>query len=124
MASLAAAFGSGAMTNSMDELENAEVIFVIGSNTTQQHPLVAMRIINAVKNKGAKLIVADPRKISLTEIATIYAPLAPGSNLAFINGILNVIINKNLMNKEFVESRTEGFEAFKSSIEKYKQEAV
>ena len=79
MASLATAFGSGAMTNSIDELENAEVIFVIGSNTTQQHPLIGMRIINAVKNKGAKLIVADPRKIPLAENATIYAPIAPGS---------------------------------------------
>lgn len=124
MASLAAAFGSGAMTNSIDELESSEVIFVIGSNTTQQHPLVAMRIINAVKNKGTKLIVADPRKISLTEISTVYAPLAPGSNLAFINGILNVIVTENLMNKDFVETRTEGFEDFKASIEKYTPEAV
>ncbi|MFT5872718.1 MAG: formate dehydrogenase alpha subunit [Clostridium sp.] len=124
MASLAAAFGSGAMTNSIDELENAEVIFVIGSNTTQQHPLIGMRIINAVRNKGAKLIVADPRKIPLAENAAIYAPIAPGSNLAFINGILNVIISENLINSDFIEKRTEGFEEFKDSIEKYTPELV
>lgn len=124
MASLAAAFGSGAMTNSIDELENAEVIFVIGSNTTQQHPLVAMRIINAVKNKGAKLIVADPRKIPLAENASIYAPIAPGSNLAFINGVLNVILSENLVNEDFVENKTEGFEEFKASIQKYTPEIV
>jgi formate dehydrogenase alpha subunit len=124
VASLAAAFGSGAMTNSIDELENAEVIFVIGSNTTQQHPLVAMRIINAVKNKGAKLIVADPRKIPLAENAAIYAPIAPGSNLAFINGLLNIILSENLVNEDFVENQTEGFEEFKGSIQKYTPEIV
>ena len=124
MASLATAFGSGAMTNSIDELEDAEVIFVIGSNTTQQHPLIGMRIINAVKNKGAKLIVADPRKIPLAENATIYAPIAPGTNLAFINGILNVIVCENLMNSDFVENNTEGYAEFKASIQKYTPELV
>jgi len=124
VASLATAFGSGAMTNSIDELEDAEVIFVIGSNTTQQHPLIGMRIINAVKNKGAKLIVADPRKIPLADNAAIYAPIAPGSNLAFINGLLNVIISENLMNSDFVENHTEGYVEFKASIEKYTPEVV
>lgn len=112
------------MTNSMDELEDAEVIFVIGSNTTEQHPLIGMRIINAVKNKGAKLIVADPRKIPLVENAYIYAPIKPGSNLAFINGILNVIINENLQNQDFINNSTEGFEEFRASIEDYTPEKV
>lgn len=112
------------MTNSINELEDSEVIFVIGSNTTEQHPLIGMRIINAVKNNGAKLIVADPRKIPLTENASIYAPIMPGSNLAFINGILNVIINENLINKEFIQSSTEGYEELKASIGKYTPEAV
>lgn len=124
MASLAAAFGSGAMTNSIDEIENTDVIFAIGSNTTQQHPLIGMRILNAVKNKGAKLIVADPRRIPLADYAEIYAPIKPGSNLAFINGILNVIINEDLVNKDFIDKQTEGFEEFKASIEKYTPEVV
>lgn len=124
MASLATAFGSGAMTNSISELEDSEVIFVIGSNTTEQHPLIGMRIIDAVKKHGAKLIVADPRKIPLAEYAAIYAPIRPGSNLAFINGILNVIVNENLINKDFIDNLTEGFEGFKASIEKYTPEYV
>ncbi len=124
MASLAAAFGSGAMTNSIEELEDTDVIFVIGSNTTEQHPLVGMRIMNAVKNKGAKLIVADPRRIPLAEFAEIYAPINPGSNLALINGMLNVIVTENLYNREFIENSTEGFEDFKASIEKYTPEYV
>lgn len=112
------------MTNTIDELEDAEVIFVIGSNTTEQHPLISVRIINAVKNKGAKLIVADPRKIPLAEYAHIYAPIIPGSNLAFINGILNVIVNENLINEEFINNLTEGFEEFKPSIKEYTPEKV
>jgi formate dehydrogenase alpha subunit len=124
VASLAEAFGSGAMTNSIEELEDTDVIFVIGSNTTEQHPLVGMRIMNAVKNKGAKLIVADPRRIPLAEFAEIYAPITPGSNLALINGMLNVIVTENLYNKEFIENSTEGFENFKASIEIYTPEYV
>lgn len=124
MASLATAFGSGAMTNSINEIENSEVIFVIGSNTTEQHPLIGMRIVDAVKKNGAKLIVADPREIPLTEYASIYAPIRPGSNLAFINGILNVIINENLMNADFIRNTTTGYEEFKASIEKYTPEFV
>lgn len=112
------------MTNSIDELEDAEVIFVIGSNTTEQHPLIGMRIINAVKKNGAKLIVADPRKIPLSEYANIYAPILPGSNLPFINGILNVIVNENILNQEFINNSTEGFEEFKSSIKEYTPEKV
>lgn len=112
------------MTNSIEELEDAEVILVMGSNTTEQHPLIGMRIINAVKSKGAKLIVADPRKIPLAEYADTYAPIKPGSNLALINGILNVIISENLYNENFVVNLTEGFEEFKASVEKYTPDKV
>ena len=112
------------MTNSINELEDSELIFVIGSNTTEQHPMIGMRVINAVKNKGAKLIVVDPRKVPLAEHADIYAPIKPGSNLAFINGILNVIISENLINKEFINNSTEGYEELKASVEKYTPEVV
>lgn len=120
---MATAFGSGAMTNAIEELVGSDVIFVIGSNTTEQHPMVAMKIIEAVKN-GAKLIVADPRKIPLTYYGQIYAPLAPGSNLAFINALLNVIISENLVNQDFINERTEGYEAFYQSVSLYTPEAV
>ncbi len=124
MASLAAAFGSGAMTNSIEELSKADVIFIIGSNTTEQHPLIGMRIREAVLKNNAKLIVADPRRIPIAEHAAAYAPLKPGSNLAFINGMLNVIVSEGLANDDFIRNRTEGYEEFKESIVNYTPDAV
>jgi formate dehydrogenase alpha subunit len=124
VAGLAAAFGSGAMTNSIEELAQADVLFVIGSNTTEQHPLIGMRIIEAVQKNGAKLIVADPRKTKLTNFATINVHLKPGTNLAFIFGILNVIVTEGLANEEFIAARTEGYEEFKESIMEFTPERV
>lgn len=124
VAALAETMGSGAMTNSVNEIEDAEVIFVIGSNTTEQHPVIGMRILNAVKKKGAKLIVVDPRKTRLAEYATIYAPIVPGSNLAILNGILHTIVAEQLENKAFIESFTEGYPDFRPSIEDYSPEVV
>jgi predicted molibdopterin-dependent oxidoreductase YjgC len=83
-----------------------------------------MRIIDAVKSQGAKLIVADPRRIPIAEYANIFARLTPGTNLALINGMLNVIVSENLQNREFINSRTEGYEEFRKSIEKYTPEVV
>ncbi|MBS7632816.1 formate dehydrogenase subunit alpha [Candidatus Bathyarchaeota archaeon] len=120
---LAGVFGSGAMTNSIDELENAEAIFVIGSNTTEQHPLIGTRILRAVR-KGAKLIVADPRFIDLAHFATIYMSQKPGTDVALINGMMNVIISEKLHDEEFVKTRTENFEAMKNVVEKYTPEYV
>jgi len=110
------------MTNSIDEISKADVIFVIGSNTTEQHPVIGMRIMEAVKKNGAKLIVADPRRIQLAEFADIYAKLTPGTNLALINSILNVIVSEGLENKEFIEANTEGYEELKKSLKKYSPE--
>ena len=121
MAGLATTFGSGAMTNSINEIENADVIFVIGSNTTEQHPLIANRMLKAVE-KGAKLIVADPRRIQLSKFSYLQLVLKPGTNVALINGMMNVIISEGLFDKEFVESRTEGFELLKETVTKYTPE--
>jgi formate dehydrogenase alpha subunit len=118
VAGLAAAFGSGAMTNTFREIEDANCIFVIGSNTTIAHPLVATRIYRA-KAKGAKLIVADPRRIHLARFADIYVQPRSGTNVALINGIMHVIYKEGWYNKEFIEERTENFEAFVEVIEKY-----
>ncbi len=121
MAGLAAAFGSGAMTNSVAELEDSDCIFITGSNTTSSHPLVAMRINRAVQ-KGAKLIVADPRNIQIAEMADIRVHQNLGTDVALLNGIMNVIIRNNQHDLKFVESRTEGFEAFKKVIDHYTPE--
>jgi len=116
-------FGSGAMTNSIGELENADCIFVIGSNTTEQHPLIARYIMRA-KEKGAKLIVADPRLIPLTQFADYHLRQRPGTDVALLNGFMNVILNEGLEDKEFINKRTEGFEEVKEVVEKYNPEDV
>ncbi len=110
------------MTNSIEEISNSDVIFVIGSNTTEQHPVIGMRIIEAVKKNGAKLIVADPRRIPLVEFSSIFAEIKPGTNLAFINSIMNVIISEGLENKKFIEERTEGYEELRESVAEYTPE--
>lgn len=118
MAGLAAAFGSGAMTNSIPEIEDADCIFIIGSNTSVAHPLIATRIYRA-KAKGAKVIVADPRKIHLTGIADVHVRQKLGSDVALLNGMMNVIISKNLHDKDFIAERTEGFEKLEETLNNY-----
>ncbi len=123
VAGLAAAFGSGAMTNTIDEIEGARCIFVIGSNTTEAHPLIGSRIIKA-KEKGAQLIVADPRKIHLAGCADIFVRQNLGTDVALINGIMNVILKEGWHNSTFIEERTEGFEGFQKLVEGYTPEKV
>ncbi len=123
MAGLAASFGSGAMTNSIPEIEDAKTIFIIGSNTTSSHPLVAERVYKA-KEKGAKVIVVDPRKIQISLIADVYIPLPPGYDNAFINAVMHVIVKEGWHDKGFIDERTEGFEEFSKNLEKYTPEYV
>jgi formate dehydrogenase alpha subunit len=123
VAGLAAAFGSGAMTNSIAEIEDAGCIFVIGSNTTACHPLIARRIIRA-KEKGAKLIVADPRKIHLTRFADISVTHRLGTDVALLNGMMNVIIENDRQAKAYIQERTEGYEDLKRVVEAYTPEKV
>ena len=111
------------MTNSVSELEDADCIFVIGSNTTSSHPLVATRIFRG-KEKGAKLIVADPRKIQLASMADIYVSQNLGTDVALLNGIMHVIIERGWHDQGFIEGRTEGFEDFSKTIGDYPPEKV
>ncbi len=115
---LAACFGSGAATNSFDQIEDADVLFVIGSNTTEAHPIVSLKMIKAA-SKGAKIIVADPRKIELVDRASIWLPLRPGTNIALLNGMMNVILREGLQDGDFIASRTEGFEEFRKVAMEY-----
>ncbi|MGD8500335.1 MAG: formate dehydrogenase subunit alpha, partial [Phycisphaerales bacterium] len=110
VAGLARAFGSGAMTNSIDEFKNAKCIFVIGSNTPEAHPVIALGVREAVVRNGAELIVADPRKIELVRYAKLHLQQRPGSDVALINAMMNVIIEENLLDKDYIEERTENFE--------------
>ncbi len=121
---LAATFGSGAMTNSINEFEDAEVILITGSDTTAQHPLIGSRIVNAVTDRGARLIVIDPREIELVKYAVIHARQRNGTDVAWVNGLINIIISEGLHDKKFIEERTEGFEALKDLVKEYTPEYV
>ncbi|HAW50220.1 TPA: formate dehydrogenase subunit alpha [bacterium] len=121
VAGLATAFGSGAMTNSIDEIKYADCILVTGSNTTECHPIISLKIKQAVKN-GAKLIVADPRRIELVEWADVYLRFKSGTDVAWLNGMMNVIINENLLDEKFIEERCEGFDEFKAAVMEYSPE--
>ena len=118
---LATTFGSGAMTNSITEIAGAEVIFIIGSNTTEQHPLIGDQVLRAIE-KGAKVIVADPRETQLAKLCSLYMMHKPGSDVALLNGMMNVIIAEGLEDKEFIAERTEGFESLKETVADYTPE--
>jgi formate dehydrogenase alpha subunit len=119
-----AAFGQGAMSNSYSDFEKTELLFVIGSNTTECHPIIGSIIKRRVKFGGAKLVVADPRSIELDEHATIGLHHKPGTDVALINGLMHIIIREGLEDKEFIRERTEGFDELRRLIEKYTPEAV
>ncbi|MEW6203208.1 MAG: formate dehydrogenase subunit alpha [bacterium] len=123
VAALAQAFGSGAMTNSIADLAEADVILITGSNTTESHPIVALAIKRAAA-RGTKIIIVEPRRIQLCNIAEIHLRQRSGTDVAWINGFMNVILNEGLWNKEFVESRCENFEEFRKTVEKYTPEYV
>jgi len=120
---LARAFGSGAMTNSIEEIEKAEVILVTGSNTTEQHPEIGGRIIRRVL-KGAKLILVDPRKIHLAKFATLHLQAGPGTDVAWINGLIHVILKEGLADLDFIDKYTENFSSMRKVIEKYTPQFV
>ncbi|MGA3173557.1 MAG: formate dehydrogenase subunit alpha [Syntrophorhabdales bacterium] len=119
VAAALAAFGDGAMSNSISDVDEADVLFVIGSNTTECHPIIGRRIKRAVKNNGAKLIVADPRAIELSESAEVYLSHFPGTDIALLNGMMNLIVEEGLYDTDFVANRCEGFEPFLESIGRY-----
>lgn len=112
------------MTNSIKDFEKAEVILLTGSNTTENHPVIALHLINAITRLRKKLIVVDPRVIKMTQYADIYLRPKPGTDIAWLNGMANVIIKEELWEKDYVKVRTENFEAFAGSVERYTPELV
>mgnify|MGYP005836204141 CR=1 FL=1 len=125
VAGLAISFGSGAMSNSIEDITTqSKAILVIGSNTTEQHPVIGMRIRQAVKQRGAVLIVADPRRIALTDYAAIHLRHKPGTDNALLNGLMHIILEKGLEDKAFIAERTEGFEEFKTLVMDYTPDRV
>lgn len=112
------------MTNSIAEIETNKVLLITGSNTTENHPVIGAAVKRAVLENGAKLILVDPRKIELADIATLWLRPKPGTDLAWINGMIHIILNENLADTEFIENRTEGFEELKASVAEFTPEKV
>lgn len=112
------------MTNSIDELEYTDLILATGTNTTENHPVIATNVKRAIRQQGTKLIVIDPREIDLVKFADIWLCQKPGTDVAVFNGLMNVIIAEGLYAKEYVAQRTEGFDALKETVAKYTPEYV
>lgn len=124
MAGLAASFGSGAMTNSIEELEFTDLILATGTNTTENHPVISSFIKRGVRQQGVKLIVIDPREIDLVKYADVWLCQKPGTDVAVLNGLMNVIISENLYARDYIAERTENFDALKAVVSKYTPEHV
>lgn len=120
-AALGKTLGYGAMSNSVHEGFESKVVLISGENLRETHPVLGAKVKHSVQN-GAKLIIIDIRDIDLSEIADVFLKINPGTDIALINAMVNVIISENLYNKEYIDDNTEGFEALKESVKDYTPE--
>ena len=125
VAGLAMCYGSGAMTNTIADIcDEAQAIFIIGSNTTEQHPVIGAKIRQAVLKRGVKLIVADPRKIDITEFAILHLQQKPGTDVALVNGIMHIILKNNWQDQAYIDERCENFSVFEEVVQRYTPDVV
>ncbi len=117
-AGLAAVFGTGAATNSFADIERAGAFLIVGTNTTEAHPILGARIRQQVR-KGVELVVIDPRKTELARLATVHLALKPGTNIPMLLTLAHVLIDRNWVDLDFISKRTEGFDEFKKSINEW-----
>jgi len=117
VSALSEVFGSGAMTNSILDLQESNCIFVLGSNTFEQHPLIGRRLILA-KKRGAKIIYADPRRTPTARQADLYLSMYSGTDVSLLNGLMHHIMENGWEDKEFIDKRTKGFNYFKETVMK------
>jgi formate dehydrogenase major subunit/formate dehydrogenase alpha subunit len=123
VAGLTMAFGCGAMSNSLDDVAGrAEAVFLIGSNVTEQHPVFGAMLRGAVRRRGLKLVVADPRAIDVTEFAVLHLRHRPGTDVALLNGLMHLLLRD--AGNGPVGDRAEGFDEFRAAVERYPPEAV
>jgi len=118
VAGLALSFGSGAMTNSIDEIKDVETLFVIGANPTEAHPIVGLEMKKALR-KGAKLVVCDPRKTWIARRADVHIQHIPGTDNFLINAMMNHLIEQGLHDSKFVAERCEDFDEFRENLKGY-----
>ena len=116
------AVGSSAMSNTASQVIENDVFIVTGSNTSENHPIIALQMKEAVEKHGAKMIVMDPRRIELVDFAEMWLPLKPGTNVPVFSAMAHVIVKEGLVNNEFIASRTEGYQDFVESLEKFTPE--
>ncbi len=116
--------GTGAMTNSFDDIEKAETIMLCGANPSENHPIPGARIKQAVLKRGTRLIVIDPRKTELAAIADVHLQLRPGTNILMFNALAHAIIDEDLADHSFISTRVTEFEEFRSFVADYSPEAV
>ncbi len=123
MAGLVTAFGSGAMTNSINEISDSKMMFVIGANPSEAHPVIAAKMRQA-RRKGAGLIVADPRKTELAAMADVWLQLKPGSDVALLNGLMHIILRDGLQDSDFIAHCTSGFDSVAATVANYPPDVV
>jgi formate dehydrogenase (NADP+) alpha subunit len=115
-------FGSGAMTNSIGDIKQSKAAIIIGSNTTEAHPVIGYEIIRNVIENGLKLIVIDPRAIPITKYAAIHLKQTPGTDIAVLMGMAKIIYDEGLYDKAYIDQKTEGFEEFANKLDAYTPE--
>jgi formate dehydrogenase alpha subunit len=123
VAGLATSLGAGAATNSLEQMKDIDTLFLFGSNPTEGHPIVGLHLKKGLAN-GAKLVVADPRKTWMAKRADVWLNLKPGSNIALLNGIINVILENGWENTGFISKRTEGLEKLRAKVKEYDLDRV
>jgi formate dehydrogenase alpha subunit len=116
------AIGSSAMSNTASQVILNDVFMVVGSNTSENHPIIALQMKEAVEKHGAKMIVVDPRRIELVDFAELWLPLKPGTNVPVFTAMANVMVTENLVNHDFIDDRTEGYTEFLASLEEFTPE--
>lgn len=123
MAGLATVLGSGAMTNSIKDAVGADTIMILGSNTTEAHPVIGAKIKRNLR-EGGKLVVVDPRRTEIAELADVHLQIKPGTDVAVLNALLHVIVEEDLLDKEYIDQHTESFVAVKENVQAYTPEYV
>ncbi|MEK0270885.1 formate dehydrogenase subunit alpha [Vibrio vulnificus] len=113
---LEASLGSGAMTNDIPSIKHSDVIFIIGSDTSAAHPVIASHIKQAVRHHGARLIVADPKRIGMADHAELYLAHRPGTDVMLINGVMQQIIKNGWYDMEYIEERADGFDTMLQEV--------
>ncbi len=118
VAGLGRAFGSGAMTNPIGDLAGADCILITGANVSETHPVTATYIRNA-RDRGANILIVDPRRIDLTKGASLHLRQKPGTDVAWINGLIHIILKEGWANQDFIRDRTENFEELRKAVEPF-----